>query len=162
MDDIIDFHTADVITSYLLMSPCLIIFAPLKAAVHGVVTGADAFVLQPASLWPYIRRFYGRLKHTKKLICIIILLISAHALPWFITPWEEQMTSGDIPCSQSERFNSVEQTITSYLVELEVGWEGRVGWQWQEWLVLKHTVWVLNFMHLSFTNVKQRKLNFRI
>ena len=47
----------DGITSYLLMSPCLVVFAPLKAAVHGVVAGADAFVLQPASLLPYIRRF---------------------------------------------------------------------------------------------------------
>ena len=122
----------DGITSYLLMSPCLVVFAPSKAAVHGVV--AEAVVLQPASLWPYIRRFYGRLKQTNKLICIIILLIWAHALPWFITPWEEQMTSGDVPCSQSERFNSVERTITSFLVGLEVGCEGRVGRQVQEWL----------------------------
>ena len=38
----------DGITSYLLMSSCLVVFAPLKAAVHGVVAGADTFVLQPA------------------------------------------------------------------------------------------------------------------
>ena len=47
----------DGITSYLLMSPCLVVFAPLKAADHGVVAGADTFVLQPATLWPYIRGF---------------------------------------------------------------------------------------------------------
>ena len=47
----------DGITSYLLMNPCLVVIAPLKATVHGVVAGADTFVLQPASLWPYIRGF---------------------------------------------------------------------------------------------------------
>ena len=106
--------------------------------------------------------FYGRLKQISSRICIIIELISAHALPWFIAPWEEQITLGDVLCSQSERFNSVERTITSFLVGLEVGWEGRVGRQRQEWLALKYTVWVLNFMYLSFTNVKQSKANFRI
>ena len=101
--------------------------------------------------------FYGRLKQISSRICIII-----HALPWFITPWEKQITSGDILCSLSGRFNSVERTITSILVGLDVGWEERVGWQRQEWLALKYTVWVLNFMHLSFTNVKQSKVKFRI
>ena len=47
----------DGITSYLLISPCLVVFAPLKAAVHGSVAAADTFVLQPASLWQYIRGF---------------------------------------------------------------------------------------------------------
>ena len=49
------FIRPDGITSYLLISPCLVVFAPLKAAVHGAVAGANTFVLQPASLWPYIR-----------------------------------------------------------------------------------------------------------
>ena len=80
--------------------------------------------------------FYGKLKQISSRICIIIQLISAHALPWFITPWEEQITSGDVLCSQSGRFNSFERTITSFLVGLEVGWEGRVGWQRLEWLAL--------------------------
>ena len=44
----------DGITSYLLMSAGLVVCAPLKAAVHA---GSDAFVLQPASLWLYIRGF---------------------------------------------------------------------------------------------------------
>ena len=151
----------DGITSYLLMSPCLIGFAPLKATVHGFVAGADARVAAwfTVEIYP---SFYGSLKQYSSRICIIILLISAHPLPWYITPLEEQMTSGDVSCSQSERFNSVERTITLFLVGLEVGWEGRVGWQWLEWLALKHTVWVLNCMHLSFTNVKQSKANFHI
>ena len=61
----------------------------------------------------------------------------------------------------AERFDSVERTITSLWVGLEVGWEGRVGWQRQEWLALKQ-FWILNLMHISFTNVKQRKLNLRV
>ena len=71
------------------------------------------------------------------------------------------MTSGDVSCSQSERFESVERTIISLLVGLEVGWEGRLGRQRQEWLALKQFE-ILNCMHQSFTNVKQSKLNFRI
>ena len=106
--------------------------------------------------------FYGKLKQISSRICIFILLISAHALPLFIAPWEEQISSGDVLCSQSGWFNSVERTITSFLVGLEVGWERRVRWQRIEWLALKHTVWVLNCMHLSFSNVKQSKANFRI
>ena len=94
-------------------------------------------------------------------IFIIILLILMHLLPWNITPSEGRIRSGDVLCSQSERFDSVERTITSLSVGLEVGWEGRVGWQRQEWLALKH-FWILNFMHLRFTNVKQSKLKFRI
>ena len=47
----------DGITLCLLMRSFLVVYAPLKAAVHGVVAGADAFVMQPASLWPYIRGF---------------------------------------------------------------------------------------------------------
>ena len=85
------------ITSYLLMSPCLVVFAPLKVTVHGVVAGADACVAAcfTVAIYP---SFYGRLKQISCRICIIILLISAHPLPWYITPWEEQMTSGDVPC----------------------------------------------------------------
>ena len=56
---------------------------------------------------------------------------------------------------------AVWETITSLSVGLEVGWEGRVGWQRQEWLALKQ-FGIINFMHLSFTNVKQSKLNFLI
>ena len=73
------------------------------------------------------------------------------------------MTSDDVLCFAIRAVNSVERTITSFfLVGLEVDWVGRVGWQQLEWLALKYTVWVLNFMHLSFTNVKQSKANFRI
>ena len=63
------------------------------------------------------------------------------------------MRSDVVLCSQSELFDSVERTITSLSVDLEVGWEGRVGWQRHVWLALKHTVWILKFMDLSFTNV---------
>ena len=42
--------------------------------------------------------FYGRLKQTSRRICIIILLISAHPILWYITTWEEQMISGDVLC----------------------------------------------------------------
>ena len=72
------------------------------------------------------------------------------------------MTSGDFLCSQSGWFHSVERTIASFLVGLEIGWQGRVGCQQLEWIALKYTVWVLNFMHLSFINVKKSKANFRI
>ena len=73
--------------------------------------------------------FYGKLKQISSLICIIILIISTHALPWFITPWEEQITSGDVVCSQSRQFNSVERTITSFLVGLELRSRlGRKSW----------------------------------
>ena len=115
------------ITSYLLTSPQWVIFAPLKNTVHGVVAVADACVAAcfTVAIYPW---FYGRLKQTNKRICIIILLISSHALPWFITPWKAQMTSDEVLVSQSERFNSVERTTTSFLVGLEVGFEGRVGW----------------------------------
>ena len=65
------------------------------------------------------------------------------------------MTSDDIPCSQSERFNSFERTITSFLVGLEVGWEGRVS-------SAKVHCMGSNFMHQIFTNVKQCKSNFHI
>ena len=65
------------------------------------------------------------------------------------------MRSGDILCSQSERFDSVRRTITSLSVGLKVGWEGRIGWQQRVWLALKHTVWIVHCMHLSLTNVKQ-------
>ena len=149
------------ITSYLLMSVCLVVFAPLKATVNGLVAGADACVAVCFTLviYPW---FYGRLKQISSRICINILLISAHSLPWYITRWEERITSGDVLCLQSERFNSVERTITSFLVGLEVSWEGKLGRQQQEWLALKHTDWLLNCMHLSFTNVKQSKANFRI
>ena len=61
----------------------------------------------------------------------------------------------------SERFDSVKRTITSLSVGLEVGWEGRVRWQRQELLELKQFE-ILNFMYLSFTNVKQSNLKFRI
>ena len=85
------------ITSYLLMCPCLVVFAPLKATFHAVLAGADARVAAcfTVDIYPW---FYGRLKQIISRISIIILLILAHALPWFITPWEEQMTSGDVPC----------------------------------------------------------------
>ena len=126
------------ITSYLLTNPCLVVFAPLKATVHGVVAGADACVATCfiVAIYPW---FYGRLKQIINRICISILLISVHSLPWYITRWEEQITSSDVICSQSEWFNSVERTITSFLIVLEVGWEGRVGRQRQEWLALKHS-----------------------
>ena len=104
----------------------------------------------------HISVVYGRLKKTSRRICMFIVLISTHPFSWNITPWEERMTSGDVFFSQSERFNSVERTITSLFVVLEVGWEGRVGWQRLEWLGLKHTVWVLNCMHLSFTKSKAK------
>ena len=73
---------------YLLTSPCLVVFAPLKA---------DACVAAcfTVAIYPW---FYGRLKQISSRICIIILLISAHPLPWYITPWGKQMTSGDVPC----------------------------------------------------------------
>ena len=76
---------------------CLIVFAPLEATVHGVVAGADAWVAACfiVAICPW---FYGRVKQISIRICIIILLISSYPLPWYITPWEEQMTSGDVPC----------------------------------------------------------------
>ena len=63
--------------------------------------------------------------------------------------------------SQSERFNSVERTNTSLSVGLEVGWEGRVGWQRQEWLALNQ-FGILNCMHLSVfsTTPTSSRLNF--
>ena len=115
------------ITSYLLTNPCLVLFAPLKATVHGVVTGADACVAACFTMATY-PWFYERLKQISSRICIIIQLILTHALPCFITPREEQITSGGVLCSQSGRFNSVERTIISFLEGLEVGWEGRVRW----------------------------------
>ena len=101
------------ITSYLLTNPCLVVFAPLKATVHSVIAEADAFVAAcfTVAIYPW---FYEKLKQISSRICIIILLILAHSLPWYITPWEKQITSGNILCSQSERFNSVERTITSF------------------------------------------------
>ena len=72
------------ITSYLLMSPFLVVFAPLKAAVHGVVAGADALCIAACftvAIYPW---FYGRLKQISSRNFIIRQLISAHALPWFI------------------------------------------------------------------------------
>ena len=83
------------ITSYLLTNLCLVVFVPLKATVHGVVAGADARVTACFTVAIYAW-FYGRLKQISSRIWIIILLISAHALPWFIIPWEEQMTSDDV------------------------------------------------------------------
>ena len=96
-DDIIDCIRPAGITSYLLMSPCLTNFAPLKATVHGVVAGADACVAAcfTMDIYPW---FYGRMKQTSRPICLIFPLISAHPLPRYITPWEAQMTSGDVPC----------------------------------------------------------------
>ena len=59
--------------------------------------GADACVAAcfTVAIYPW---FYGKLKQISSRICIIILLILAHPLPSYITPWEEQMTSGDVPC----------------------------------------------------------------
>ena len=97
MDDIINLHRPDGITSYFLMSSCLVVFAPLKATVHGIVAGVDARVAAcfTVAIYPW---FYRRLKQISSRICIIILLILAHLLLWNITPWAEQMTSGDVPC----------------------------------------------------------------
>ena len=53
-------------------------------------------MLQPASLWPYIRGF-TKVEADYQPNFYIILLISVHPLPGYITPWEEQMTSGDVP-----------------------------------------------------------------
>ena len=81
------------ITSYLLMSLCLVVFV----TVHGVVAGADDCVATCFTVTIY-SWFYGRLKQISSRICIIILLIWAHPLPWYITPWQEQITPGDVPC----------------------------------------------------------------
>ena len=79
------------IMSYLLTNPCLVVFAPLKATVHGVGAGADACVAAcfTVAIYPW---FYRKIISR---ICIIILLISAHSLPWFIIRWVKQITSGD-------------------------------------------------------------------
>ena len=52
-------------------------------------------VLQPVAIYPW---FYRRLKQTSRRICIIILLILAHPLPWYVTPWEERIPSGNVLC----------------------------------------------------------------
>ena len=72
-------------------------FRSFKGHRYGVVVGADACVAAcfTVAIYPW---FYGRLKQISSRICIIVLLISAHPLPWYMTPWEEQMTSGDVPC----------------------------------------------------------------
>ena len=62
------------------------------------------------------------------------------------------MRSGDVRCLQfrAVRFRRTNEHFT--FGRLEVGCEGRVEWQRQEWLVLKQ-FGILNFMHV--TNVKQ-------
>ena len=94
-DDIIDLHTT--CWHYVILVDESIVFAPLKATFHSVFTGADAYVEACFTVvtYPWL---YGRLKQTCRRICIIILLISAHPLPRYITPWEERMTSGDVLC----------------------------------------------------------------
>ena len=91
----------------------MVAFAPLKATVHGVVARADACVAAcfTVAMYPW---FYGRLKQTSRRICIIIILISAHPLPWFITQWEEHMTSRDVLCFAIRAVQFVERTITSF------------------------------------------------
>ena len=68
------------ITSYLLTSPLLVVFVPLKATVHSVVAGTNAYLAAcfTVAIYPC---FHGRLKQTSRRICIIILLISVHHLP---------------------------------------------------------------------------------
>ena len=110
----------------------MVVFTPSKATVHGVVAEADACVIACFTVAIY-PWFNGRLK---QISCCSLF-------------------------ANSELFNSVERTITSISIGLKVGWEGRVAWQRQEWFALKQFK-ILNFMHLSFTNVKQSKLNFRI
>ena len=91
-------------------------------------------VLQPASLWSYIRGFtecWSTLTAEFKYLSYQFgYLLYYGTSPHGRSRWHQVMSL----VSQSERFNSVERTFTSFLVGVEV------GWQRLEWLALKHTV----------------------
>ena len=94
-DDIIDLHTACWL--YVIFVDQFMFGRSFKGHRSRRHKGADTCVAAYFTAAICVS-FYGRLKQIRSRICIIILLISTHPLPWYITPWEEQMTSDDVPC----------------------------------------------------------------
>ena len=96
-DDIIDSHTACWHYVIIVDESMFGRFRSCKGHRSRCYHRADACVAACFTAAIY-SSFCGRLKQISSRICIIILLISAHPLPWYITPWEEQMTSGIVAC----------------------------------------------------------------